>query len=59
MDLGFPGGTSGKKKPTCRCRGQKRLGPDPWEAPLQEGTPVFLPGESPWTEEPGRLQSMG
>ena len=21
--------------------------------------PVFLPGESPWTEEPGRLQSMG
>ena len=22
-------------------------------------TPVFLPGESPWTEEPGRLQLMG
>ena len=22
-------------------------------------TPVFLPGESPWTEEPGWLQSMG
>ena len=22
-------------------------------------TPVFLPGESPQTEEPGRLQSMG
>ena len=22
-------------------------------------TPVFLPGESPWTEEPDRLQSMG
>ena len=21
--------------------------------------PVFLPGESPWSEEPGRLQSMG
>ena len=21
--------------------------------------PVFLPGESPWTEDPGRLQSMG
>ena len=39
-----------------------------WEDPLEEGvvlmlpsvpTPVFLPGESPWTEEPGRLQSMG
>ena len=22
-------------------------------------TPVFLPEESPWTEEPGGLQSMG
>ena len=22
-------------------------------------TPVFLPGESPWTEEPGRLQCIG
>ena len=22
-------------------------------------TPVFLPGESPWAEEPGGLQSMG
>ena len=22
-------------------------------------TPVFLPGESPWTEESGRLQSIG
>ena len=22
-------------------------------------TPVILPGESPWTKEPGRLQSMG
>ena len=22
-------------------------------------TPVFLPAESPWTEEPGGLQSMG
>ena len=24
-----------------------------------EHTPVFLPGESLWTEEPGKLQSMG
>ena len=32
-----------------------------WEDSLEKGmaTPVFLPGESPWTEEPGRLQSMG
>ena len=30
-----------------------------WEDPLAEGmqpTSVFLPGDSPWTEEPGRLQ---
>ena len=33
-----------------------------WEDHLRRAwqpTPVFLPGESPWTEEPGRLQSMG
>ena len=32
------------------------------EDPLEEGmqpTPVLLPGESPWTEEPNGLQSMG
>ena len=32
------------------------------ENPLRRAwqpTPVFLPGESPWTEEPGGLQSMG
>ena len=32
-----------------------------WQDPLEEGmaTPVFLPGESPQTEEPRGLQSMG
>ena len=32
-----------------------------WKDPLKRArqpTPVFLPGESPWTEEPGKLQSM-
>ena len=32
------------------------------EDPLEEGmlpTPVFLPGELPWSEGPGGLQSMG
>jgi len=32
------------------------------EDPLEEGmatAPIFLPGESLWTEEPGRLQSIG
>ena len=33
-----------------------------WKDPLEKGmvtTPVFLPGEFPWTEEPGGVQSMG
>ena len=34
-----------------------------WEDTQEEGTAIhssiFLPGKSPWTEEPGRLQSMG
>ena len=33
-----------------------------WEDPLEEGmqlTPVLLPGESPWSEKPGGLQSKG
>ena len=30
----------------------------PWRR-AQQPTPVFLLGESPWTEEAGRLQSMG
>ena len=41
------------------CLNEDNFGP---EDPLDEGmqlTPVFLPGESPWKEEPGGLQSMG
>ena len=34
------------------------VGKIPWRREWQP-TQVFLPGESPWTEEPGRLQSMG
>ena len=34
-----------------------------WGRPPGEGNgcllPVFLPGEIPWTEEPGGLQAMG
>ena len=41
-----------------------RPGFDPWvrKIPLRRAwqpTPLFFPGESPWTEEPGGLQSMG
>ena len=34
------------------------VGKIPWRRAWQ-ATPVFLPGESPWTEESGGLQSMG
>ena len=41
-----------------------RPGFDPWVGKIPwrrawQPTPVFLPGESPWTEEPGELQSKG
>ena len=40
-------------------KGVRSLGwRDPWRRAWWP-TPVFLPGESPWTEEPGRLQSIG
>ena len=37
---------------------------DPWAGKIPwrrewQPTPVFLPGEPPWAEEPGGLQSMG
>ena len=34
------------------------MGKIPWRRAWQP-TPIFLPGESLWTEEPGELQSMG
>ena len=34
------------------------VGKMPWRKAWQP-IPVFLAGESPWTEEPGSLQSMG
>ena len=47
-----------------RCRRHRRPGFDPWVGKMPrrrawQPTPVFLPGESPWTEEPDDLQSMG
>ena len=35
-----------------------RVGKIPWRRAWQP-IPVFLPGASSWTEEPGRLRSMG
>ena len=58
--MGFPG-DSVVKKSTCQCR---RCGLDPWiwEDPLEkEMTTHFsiLAWRIRWTEEPGRLYSMG
>ena len=52
------------KEPACQCRRHRRCTFDPWvrKSPWSrkwQPTPVFLPGESPWTEEPGGLQSTG
>ena len=41
-----------------RCRFDPWVGKIPWRRAWQP-TPVFLPGESPWTKRPGGLQFMG
>ena len=56
-------GASGKE-PACQCRRRKRCGCDPWiwKIPWRKKlppTPELLPEKIPWTEEPGRLQSIG
>jgi len=60
---GFPGGTGGEEH-ACQCRRCKRRRLDPWvrKIPLEEGTATHssnLAWRSPWTEEPGWLQSTG
>ena len=51
--MGFPGGSDGKES-TCNagdlCRFNPWVGKIPWRMAWQP-TPVFLPGESPRTEE--------
>ena len=61
---GFPGGLDSKEF-NCNV-GDLGLIPGLGRSPGGGGgggawqpTPVFLPGEFPWTEEPGGLQSMG
>ena len=58
----LPGVTSGKES-ACqwKCKG---CGFDPWVRKILwkrawQPTLVFLPGESPWAEEPGGLQYVG
>ena len=56
--MDFPGGSDGKEY-ACNARRlvfSPWVGKIPWRRAWQP-TPVFLPGESPWTEEPSRLHS--
>ena len=63
FDSNYLGGGSDGKVSASKAGKSSKAGFDlvgkiPWRRSWQP-TPVFLPGESPWTEEPGRLQSMG
>ena len=63
LNLGLPGGASGKE-PTYQCRRHRRCWLYPWVGKIPrrrawQPTPVFLPGESPRTEELAGLQSVG
>ena len=55
--MGFPGGSDDKES-SCNAGDLGSIGKIPWRRARQP-TPVFLPGESPWSKDPGRLQSMG
>ena len=52
MIMGFPGGVSGKE-PACQSRRR-----DPLEEEMAAHSSI-LAWRIPWTEEPGRLQSLG
>ena len=63
LQVGLPSGASGKE-PACQCRRCKRRGIRSlgWEDPLEKGVVThssILVWRISWTEEPGRLQSMG
>ena len=52
----LPGGSDGKES-TCNAADLGSI-PGLGRRAWQPTTPIFLPGESPWTEEPGGLHSM-
>ena len=55
--LVFPGGSDGKES-TCSVGDLVLIAGLGRSHGGEQPTPVFLPGESPWTEKPGGLQSM-
>jgi len=54
--MGFPGGSESKES-TCNA-GQQGSAPGLGRSP-GEGNSSILAWRIPWTEEPGRLQTMG
>ena len=60
--IGFPGGSAVKDLPAMQEPLETQVQSPDWEYPLEEGTATnssILAWRSPWTEESGRLQSMG
>jgi len=60
--MGFPGGSVVKTLPAMQELQETRVQSLDWEDPLEEGMAThssILAWEIPWTEEPGRLQSIG
>ena len=58
--MGFPVGASGKE-PACQGRRKTQVQSLGREDPLKEGMAIhssILTWRTPWTEEPGMLQSM-
>ena len=59
VNYGFRGGSAVKNQPANAGDASSIPGQeDPWRRTWQP-TLVFLAWESPWIEQPGRLQSMG
>ena len=64
VTMGFSGDSVVKNLPGHAGDAGRRHKFDPWVGKIPwrrawQPTPVFLPGEFPWTEEPGKLQSRG
>ena len=60
--IGFPGGTVVKNLPAKQEMQETQVQSLGWEDPLEKGmaTPSsILAWRIPWTDKPGRLQSMG
>ena len=59
---GFPGGSAVKNLPVMLELQEMQFWALGWEDPLEKGMPTYsgiLARRIPWTEEPGRLQSIG